>query len=513
MAKTTTTRMAPRRVNRFIATPKSGVGYVCEELQAVLEKYETIKDAIAGEIAVKAKGVAYLPMPNASDTSPENVYRYNAYVSRAVFYNVSGRTHKGMVGQIFMREPQVEVPAVLDPLVADITGSGVSLEQLAKSIAEMALDYGRCGVLADYPAVAGPQSKEDLEKKNIRPTITAYKPWDCINWRTITRGGKKLLSLVVLREDHVVSDDGFTKTVEDQYRVLRLVGDVYTVEIWRGKVNGWTVAEGPYTPAGADGNPFDEIPFVFVGSVTNDPEVDEPPMFDLAALNMAHFRNSADYEESCFMVGQPTPVFSGLTESWVKEVLDDKIFLGSRGAVLLPENGKAELLQAEPNTMPMEAMVHKEGQMVALGAKLVEEKTVQRTATEANQDEASETSTLASVAKNVSNGVKWMLEWCSIFVSGTEEGIEFELNTEFDLTKMSAGDRAQLIKEWQAGAITFEEMRGSLRRAGVATLDDAAAIAALDEENAKRMEQDAERIEAEAKAASAGNPAPVVVPA
>lgn len=521
MAKTTLTRAANqprRRIGKFIATPKSGVAYVKDELRDVLPKYEKVDDAVAGSIRVKAKGVTYLPMPNATDNSPENVERYRAYVTRANFYNVTKRTLQGLTGQIFSRDPQIEVPAQLDALVLDVTGSGVSLEQMAKDCANNVLEFGRIGVMADYPAVDGPATQDQIERLNIRPTIRTYKPWDCINWRTIVRGGKTILSLVVLREDYITSDDGFAEVVEDQYRVLRLVrstaengevSDVYTQEVWRGSTAanaaaGWRIVEGPYTPKGADGNTFDEIAFVFIGATTNSPDVDEPPLFDLADLNFAHYRNSADYEESCYMVGQPTPWFSGLTESWVKEVMDGAVYLGSRGAVLLPENGAAGLLQAEANTMPMEGMKHKEAQMVALGAKLVEEKTVQRTATEADQDEASETSTLASVAKNVANGIKWMLEWCSIFATGSEEGIEFDLNTEFDLAKMSAADRAQLIKEWQSGAITFSEMRENLVRGGTATLSDEEAQAALDEEDAARLAKDAARIEAETKAA--GNP-------
>lgn len=38
-------------------------------------------------------------------------------------------------------------------------------------------------------------------------------------------------------------------------------------------------------------------------------------------------------------------------------------------------------------------------------------------------------------------------------------------------TAMDAQSRAQLVAEWQAGAITDDEMRGALTRAGIATLD------------------------------------------
>jgi hypothetical protein len=60
-------------------------------------------------------------------------------------------------------------------------------------------------------------------------------------------------------------------------------------------------------PKRGDGEAWNYIPFTFVGSVNNDETPDLPPLYDLAVLNVAHYRNSADYEESCYMVGQPTP--------------------------------------------------------------------------------------------------------------------------------------------------------------------------------------------------------------
>ena len=91
------------------------------------------------------------------------------------------------------------------------------------------------------------------------------------------------------------------------------------------------------------------------------------------------------------------------------------------------------LIQASANSMPKEAMDTKERQMVALGAKLVEQKQVQRTATEAGLENASETSVLASAANNTAEAFRTALGWCMEFV-GTDGEIEFDLNTDFLFT-------------------------------------------------------------------------------
>lgn len=511
----------------------------CKELKDITPKYDVIRDCIAGEKQIKFKREKYLPRPNPADLSIANQARYDAYLVRAVFYNVVARTLGGMVGQIFAREPIVELPPDLDIVKNDATGEGVHLTQLAKACSDFVVAYGRSGLFIDFPQTDGQlASKKDLAEGNIRPVIKLFEPWKIINWRTVTKGARTLLSLVVLEEEYIKQDDGFEKTTGTQWRVLRLTNDTYTMQIYKDTEPN---RGGPViTPKGGDGKPLTEIPFKFVGSKDNDPTVDEPPLYDLSTINVAHYRNSADYEESCYIVGQPTPYFTGLTEQWVANVLKGSIPLGARAAVPLPVNASAGLLQADPNTLPFEAMQHKERQMVALGAKLVEQASVQRTATEAGLEHSDETSTLSASADNVSDAFTFALKWCGIFLGiqtiedlqkapieddttvqppapvpppnpapgpappapvpapgpvpapepplpvepppmpkDEKKGIKFELNTEFDLIKLDPQDRTQLISEWQAEAISWSEMRANMRRGGVAFQDDNRALAEI----------------------------------
>ncbi|UVB02925.1 portal protein [Xanthomonas phage vB_Xar_IVIA-DoCa1] len=476
------------------------VSFVRPELSKLLPMYYLIRDAIAGEPTVKEARTKYLPMPNASDQSKENKARYDAYIARAVFYNVARRTLFGLIGQVFMRDPVVKVPALLNPLVANATGSGINLTQLSKKAVSLNLAYSRAGILVDYPTTEGQggASVAELEAGKIRPTLYVYAPTEIINWRTIDRGAEEVLSLVVIFETWCVQDDGFEMKNSGQFRVLRLDDEGYYVhEIWREpnptKADGTKIPRGNYQlhevfkPTDANGNRLDEIPFMFMGSENNDVNPDNPNFYDLASLNLAHYRNSADYEESCYVVGQPTPVLTGLTEEWVNNVLKGTVNFGSRGGIPLPTGADAKLLQAEPNTMLKEAMDTKERQMVALGAKLVEQKEVQRTATEAELEAASEGSTLSTATKNVSAAFEWALKWAARWIGAGDAGVKFELNTDFDIARMTPDERRQIIEEWQKGAITFTEMRTGLRKAGIATEDDAKAKADIAKDTAEAM--------------------------
>jgi hypothetical protein len=458
------------------------IDFTREEVKEILPSYFLIRDCVKGEQAIKKAKDKYLPRPNAADVSPENRKRFDAYVERAVFYNATQRTLCGLAGQIFTKEPIMEMPSLLEPVKVDADGGGVDLIQMAKRAVLHVLAYGRCGMLVDYPKTEKPATRAELQSGDIKPTIEVFAPWQIRNWRTITRGSKKLLSLVVLEEDYLDYVDKFESKKYQQWRVLELTDAGYCVSVWRKESGDFKMVEGPDYPLDASGTPMQEILFNFIGSENNDEAVDLPPLYDIASLNIAHYRNSADYEESCFLVGQPTPVFSGLTEQWVKEVIKGTVTLGSRGAIPLPVGGAATLLQASENTMPIEAMREKEKQMIALGAKLVEQSQVMKTATEVSIDDVSEKSTLSSSAKNVTSIFEWALKKCAGLIGVSDKEIKFKLHTDFEISRMNAQDRAQLIAEWQAGAIAFPEVREVLRKIGVASMDDKEAKAQIDKE-------------------------------
>jgi len=474
-----------------------------------LPLWEQIRDCIAGEAAVKAAKTKYLPRPNAEDSSPENTKRYEGYIARAVFHNVTGRTVENMVGQCFAVDPVYTGPEALQPVIDDIDGAGVSATQQSKKALGMVVAYSRAGLLVDYPKTNGPVSIRDAEEGGIRAKVLLFFPWQIINWRTTLQGAKSKLSLVVIKEDYIAEDDGFETKIEEQFRILRLVNNVYSVEIWRPMVEGggFNLFEQA-TPADGSGQPMQELPFCFIGAEANDSELEKPLMLDISFLNLGHYRNSADYEESVYMVGQPTPWLAGLTQSWVDDVLKGKIMLGSRSCVPLPEGGTAGLLQANPNTLPKEAMDQKEELMIALGAKLVEKREVKVTATEAGLNEASATSVLAGCVANVSAAYARALAWVASFqnvtipepADGMDEGLLFELNREFAVARLSPEEQSSIMGLYTGKLITFEEARDKLKSGGVAYLDDEDAKDQMADEEEAELAQAQQELDAQTAA-------------
>lgn len=107
--------------------------------------------------------------------------------------------------------------------------------------------------------------------------------------------------------------------------------------------------------------------------------------------------------------------------------------------------------------------------MVALGARLVEAKQVARTATEVGFDKASEVSTLTACANNVLLAYRQALLYCGLFVSADQAQLTFELGEPLAHDAFDPNEAAALILLWNAELVAFDEIRGRLKRLGLAS--------------------------------------------
>ncbi|EZI23921.1 DUF4055 domain-containing protein [Pseudomonas extremaustralis] len=445
------------------------VTFTRSEYTAAQYRWRLVRDVCKGSETVKVAGDYYLPRPNASDKSQDNKDRYDAYKKRAVFYNATGRTKHSLVGAVFRTWPTLTVPGALDYVATDIDGQGVSVYQQSQSVIGHLLEVGRHGLLVDYAAVEpGTVSRADEHAGRARANVASYPAESIINWKTRQVGGQHLLSLVVLREKvDVDTDDGFGSEQATQYRVLRLdVSGVYTQEVWEEGSSKAEMTVAPFAPLNGSGQPWRIIPFQFLGSENNDTSIDDSPLYDMAEVNIGHYRNSADYEEAAYLVGQPQPWMSGLDEQWRDHLEKAGIFLGSRAPWLLPVNGACGVWQAQPNTVAKEAMDAKKQDMVSLGARLIERGSAVKTATQADNDSAAEHSVLSLVVSNVSEAYSQCLVWMAEFVNATGE-VVYKLNQDFSQITLDATILSALFNAVQGGKLPEGDFWQYLRDRGV----------------------------------------------
>lgn len=404
--------------------------------------------------------------------------RNRQYVAGAILTNFTALTKEGLQGLVFRREPAIELPSELEYLRSDATGDGRGLEQVSREVLGKVLDNGRAGILVDFPRNEG--SVSILDTQDLKAKLIPYDAKHIINWETKKIGSEEVLKYVVLHEpshEHP-ENDPFEWVPVDKYRLLGLDDEGnYFQAVYDEKEE---LQELIY-PTGINGSALNRIPFCFVGAADNNTSVDKAPLYDLAILNIGHYRNSADYEESVFVVGQPSLfVFTDVDKETFTDYNPSGVKFGARNGHIFDAAGKASLLQANPNQLAEQAMNSKMKQAAFIGARLISEPGGRETAEAARLRFSSQNSALHVVVKNVDLAIMKALEYCTWYMSGNPEEISFKLNRIFYDESADPNLIAQAIMLFDRGLMSREEIRDDLKQKNLIDVDKS--IEELDEE-------------------------------
>lgn len=413
-------------------------------------KWKRIRDTIAGADEVKNEGTKYLPKPN-GHTSDD----YADYVIRAEFYPATTRTVDGLLGAIFRKEPNVDLPDGQDEFIDKLTIRGTDFTTFAKNVARETLITGRYGVLADV-----------IDGDSL-PFAAGYTAENILNWRVTFIEREPVLTLVVLKEIFAKPDeDGFATENVERFRVCQL-GELadgphqgkrgYVQTLYEKQKNaqgsGETIVQIEQVTPLRKGVPLDKIPFTFFGPTDLTPDVPKPPILDLVDTNLSHYRTSAELEEGAYFTGLPMYVVSGRLAG---EESPGVFAVGSRNALRLDEGGSAQVLSVSGEDMGLllELMKAKEQRMAVLGARILEDQKsgVEAAATMAMRHRG-ENSLLGSIADTVGRGLADVLEWL-VWWNGVEKPeVSAELNKDFTSLQLSGSELVQITAAFQSGTI------------------------------------------------------------
>lgn len=419
-----------------------------------------VRDAVGGDPAIKRRKELYLPADFAKEDG-EYTDHYIGYLNRAYFLGVTGRTKEALVGMVFRKPPTPDLPEGIESLLEDIDGAGQSLEQLSKAMVGELLESGKYFLLADYPTAPENTDRETESRMGLRPTIAPYPFESLINWRFEGVGGKQRLTLAVLAEEVDSGDDEFSHDTETVYRVLRLRDGVYTQQLYDDA--GQPGEE--YTPRMAGGEPFDHIPLHIAGAQSNLPGVDMPPLYDIARTNIAHYQTTANVMESGYVGTQPLiHVNVGETDltEW-KEHNPGPVTLGNRSG-LITKGGSLEIVQAEATDYNMSVMEKLEGQMVMLGARLVQRGGQAETAEASRINASAEASVLEVVVGNASDCIEAALEDVGRFMGIKADSIAYHLNNSFWESQLDAQSLSAVMQARQLGNLGGKDVLYMIRQ-------------------------------------------------
>lgn len=423
------------------------------------DTYKLIRDCLDNR--VKKQGKVYLPDPSEGikDESIREM-RYKNYHLRACFVPVTRRTRDGLVAQVFIRKPKFTLPANDDKFLDKITTKGTSATAAANNALAETASLGRCGFHVTY------------SDRGKRAFVDVVQAEDIITWADLPAGvsddlGRNIGSVTVRVFSDVQDTDGVSikKVAQLTQYSLSDKGFVWVrrKQSSTGRSSSNLVEWSSYEVLQVNGTVQRHIPFYPVGAEENTMEIQTPPLAEMAELNVSHYINSADYEEFAKLAGQVTPVFAGLKDKWYKDNIEGKVMFGMRTPIGLNEGATAQLLQAQPNSIAKEAMDKKEALMVAIGARLIEERKIRRTATEASLEDQSYHSILGHIAYNVSQALTQALNMYGLYSKVTEGTLSVKLNDDFSGISNDSEHRRLLLEEYIAGVRTFEEYRAGLR--------------------------------------------------
>jgi len=419
------------------------------------------RDAYEGDAAIKARkcdgglnGTAYLPK-----LSGQKETAYANYRDRAEWYNAVGRTVTALRGMIFRKPPISIIPEGAADSLEDITQSGISLEQLAKRATDEILTTGRGGILVDYPKGDGAAGATvaAVEAMNRRPFWKYYPAESILNWKMDRIDNKMVLARVALEEEKesVDPENEFGIKVSKQIRMLEInASGNYQQRIYeKDKNKKWILSE--LIEPKQRGAAMRFIPFAFIGLSESGTDIEKPPLYDLVTTCIAHYRNSADFENGLFVSANPTAWAAGGFN------LPDPVPFGT-GVCWISSDpaARAGYLEFTGAGLGMiaTAMGEKRERMAALGSRVLSpEKRAVETAEVATLHRTGENSILADIAGSISAVIEKCLRWHCEWM-GIDGDISYQLNRDFFPVPMSPDDVRATMEAWQSGAIAFTDV-------------------------------------------------------
>jgi len=440
------------------------VAFAHPQYQEAREEWRLIRDCIAGEKHIKARGTYYLP--KLEDMTPQE---YQDYVDRSVFFNMVGRTLNGMVGTVFRRPPRVNnLPEFLEPHI-DLIGKDLSpLYLLIKDVVTEVATTGRAGVLLDM----------DLAP-DTSPYFAIYIAENIIDWDVVEINGRWEIGSVLLRElvlDREEKSRTGTRQYKANYRKLVLEPDfdfdwVYRQYVWIGHNSNMAPdfsaePDFSFTPVNR-GVPFDRIPFRFFGPSSNGMGVEKPPLLDIAHLNISHYRTYAHLEHGRFYTGLP------VYYAQVGDGQQSPEYRVGPGVVWeVPPGNTPGILEFNGHGLKSleNALDFKEQHISALGGRImgVRGTAVSESDNQVKFKERNEQSILLNITDAATQGMTDLLRLWALWMDATEaeaKDISVEINQDFLFDNVSAREFRAVHAMYLDGVLPIDVLYDYFRRA------------------------------------------------
>lgn len=420
-----------------------------------------IRDCAAGEQQIKSKESYYLP-PLDEQSRDE----YGNYLERAVYFNMTGRTVSALTGIVFQKYPKIlQFPKREEENFRTPTRTGISFYSFLKMTTSEVLEMGRAGVLLDM----------DTAGKSV-PYFALYTAENILDWSLTEIEGRLVPTEIVLREiNEIPRMFGASRTAKVVYRVLRLEVDqttskwVYHQYVYEtSTLNAdLTLIQPMIVTPTRRGQTFDRIPFRFIGSLSNTPEVDPSPLADIAQLNLAHYRAYAQLEHGRFYTAMPiyyavSP--NGQSADYrVGSAVVWEVGVGETPGVIEFNGAGLKFLESSCS--------QKEDQIASLGGRLMggHDRSVAESDNEVKLKEGNERSILLNAVMGINEAMTeltrlWL--WWRDYDPAVANQAEIELSTQFLMDTLGARELRAIYAMYKDGVVPVTVLHYYLQQAG-----------------------------------------------
>lgn len=452
------------------------------------------RDLADGNERVKERGLVYLPK-NPGET-PSN---YSVRLARSVFYNVFGRTIEGLTGLVFAKDPRLspDVPVLIrGDEETDVEGhwenidlEGTHGDVFCRSLLQDALTAGHNAILVEFPATGGVQDHAD-EQHAIRPYWVPIKKDDIVSWRTMNINGRLVLTQLVLKECSMVEDGEYGEKEQTRYRVFRNDNGVVSYRLLEVQENKQVVqiAAGLY-PTQV------EIPIAeVVTSGRRSLFVSQPPLIDLAYLNIEHYQEYSDLRTAMHMTCVPILHLAGVNAT-NEDGTPSTVEVGPHSAVKSADyNAKVEYVSHGGGSLELcrTACEDLKSDMGTLGlSMLAPQKRAAETAESKRIDKQGSDSALGVTARGLQDAVERALGFHARYLKQPSGG-SIVINRNFDEPVMDAATMAAYADLADKIGLPLKMVLEALQRGG--RIPESVDIEALvDEMDANKAASDAAR--------------------
>jgi hypothetical protein len=383
----------------------------------------------------------YLPQEPRED---EDAYRTR--VDRSVLSPYTSRLIETAAGAILRKPIQIEGDPYWQELANDIDGLGSNINEYALRALVSSLTYGHSAILVDYPAAAGARNLAEERAMGRRPYFVHVDAPQIWGWRKET-GTNRLLQVRI----HDYDVRPLNEFGEEQVEEMRV--------IYPGKYDLYTLGQDVVEFSATGGYSLDEIPLVPIYSNRRGLLVSQPPLLDIANLNITHYQRQADLIHALHIAAMPTLVLEGWDDTTGSSTM------GVNYAIAMQPGNKAYYVQADATSFDaqMNELESLASQMSTLGVtKLFGQKFVAESAEAKRIDQAQSNSVLSILSQELESCLNQAFAFAARYV-GLEPPTVI-VDRDFDYYRLIGQDVAVLAQLNEMGKISNTTLLEVLRR-------------------------------------------------